>query len=204
MSAQQPISNKGDIVMNPRTQRPIKVGSRIWLKLVKDGIISGEYSDENVMGEYSQEESKQQLQKRIKDLNKKQNMGTHVVKGRGIYKNKLVKRNKQLSTQDISKKTSKIASKMINDNSDEELERQLETMIYNELMQKTPKKIKASTRRVVQPKAKQNYKKKQMPLSEEETSGDELVEEGDGLVEEGDYGPQVEECSGDEEQSDTE
>ena len=194
MSAQQPISNKGDIVMNPRTQRPIKVGSRIWLKLVKDGIISGEYSDDNVMGEYSPEETKQQLQKRIKDLNKKQKMGTHVVKGRGVYKNKLVKRNKQLSTQDISKKTSKIASKMINDNSDEELERQLETMIYNELMQKTPKKIKASTKRVAQPKS---FKKKRMSSSEEEMSEHEIVEEGD-------YGPQVEECSGDEEQSDTE
>ena len=105
MSAKQPISSKGDIVISPKTGRPIKVGSRIWLNLVKDGIISGEYSDDNVMGEYSQEESKQQIQKRIKDLNKKQNMGTHVVKGRGVYANKLVKRNKQLTTQDISKKT---------------------------------------------------------------------------------------------------
>ena len=49
MSAQQPISNKGDIVISPKTGRSIKVGSRIWLKLVKDGIISGEYSDDNVM-----------------------------------------------------------------------------------------------------------------------------------------------------------
>ena len=195
MSAKQPISNKGDIVISPKTGRPIKVGSRIWLQLVKDNIISGEYSDDNVMGEYSQEESKHVIQKRIKDLNKKQNMGTHVVKGRGVYKNKLVKRNKQLSTQDISKKTSKIASKMINDNSDEELERQLETMIYNELMQNKPKKTKAYTQRVAQPKAKL-FKRKRMPSSEEETSEQEIVEEGDEIVEQG--------SGDDEEQSDTE
>lgn len=34
---------KGDIIINPLTQRPVKVGSRTWLQLVKKGIVSGIY-----------------------------------------------------------------------------------------------------------------------------------------------------------------
>ena len=94
-------------------------------------MIAGEYADENVCGEYNEEESKQDIRKRIKELNEKQDIGTQVVKGRGVYKGKLVKRSKQLSVQDISKKTSKIASKIVVDD-DEKLEKELEMMIYNE------------------------------------------------------------------------
>ena len=141
MSAKQPIQCKGEIVYNPKTNRPIKVGSRAWLNLVKQGVIAGDYSDENVLGEYNEEESKQDIRKRIKELNEKQDIGTQVVKGRGVYKGKLVKRSKQLSVQDISKKTSKIASKIVVDD-DEKLEKELEAMIYNELMKGKPKKVK--------------------------------------------------------------
>ena len=142
MSAKQPIQAKGDIVYNPKTNRPIKVGSRAWLNLVKQGVIAGEYADDNVLDEYNEEESKQEIKKRIKELNEKQDLGTQVVRGRGVYKGKLVKRSKALSVQDISKKTSKIASKIVVDDEDEKLEKELEAMIYNELMKGKPKKVK--------------------------------------------------------------
>ena len=135
MSAKQPIQCKGEIVYNPKTNRPIKVGSRAWLNLVKQGVIAGEYADENVLGEYNEEESKQEIKKRIKELNSKQDLGTQVVRGRGVYKGKLVKRNKALSVQDISKKTSKIASKIVVDDEDEKLEKELEMMIYQSINQ---------------------------------------------------------------------
>lgn len=35
---------KGDIIINPNTQRPIRVGGRAWLGLVKKGIIEGHYT----------------------------------------------------------------------------------------------------------------------------------------------------------------
>ena len=38
------IPNKGDIVINPHTQRPVKVGGRTWLGLVKKGIFEGRYT----------------------------------------------------------------------------------------------------------------------------------------------------------------
>lgn len=40
---------KGDIVINPNTQRPVKVGSRTWLNLVKKGIFKGEYQPKRVI-----------------------------------------------------------------------------------------------------------------------------------------------------------
>ena len=155
MSAKQPIQCKDEIVYNPKTNRPIKVGSRSWLNLVKQGVIAGEYADENVLGEYNEEESKQEIKKRIKQLNEKQDIGNQVVRGRGVYKGKLVKRSKALSVQDISKKTSKIASKIVIDDEDEKLEKELEAMIYNELMKGKPKKVKP----LKQPKPKMSRSK---------------------------------------------
>ena len=159
MSAKQPIQAKGDIVYNPKTNRPIKVGSRAWLNLVKQGVIAGEYADDNVLDEYNEEESKQEIKKRIKELNEKQDAGTQVVRGRGVYKGKLVKRSKALSVQDISKKTSKIASKIVVDD-DEKLEKELEAMIYNELMKGKPKKVKQPVSKPLkQPKPKMSRSK---------------------------------------------
>lgn len=157
MSVKPVIESKGDIVMNPRTQRPIKVGSRIWLKLVKDGVLNGDYTDPNVVCEIDPHEAKEEIQQRIKTLNKKQPAGTHLVRGRGVYKNKLVKRNKQLNEQEVSKKTSKIASKLIANTDDEDLEKKLETMIYNELMKNKPHKV-------VKDKPKYSTKIKTVPL----------------------------------------
>ena len=37
------LPEKGDIVINPGTQRPVKVGSRTWLNLVKKGVFPGKY-----------------------------------------------------------------------------------------------------------------------------------------------------------------
>jgi uncharacterized Fe-S cluster-containing radical SAM superfamily enzyme len=180
MSVKPVIESKGDIVMNPKTQRPIKVGSRIWLRLVKDGILNGDYTDPNVVCEIDPLEAKDEIQKRIKTLNKKQPAGTHLVRGRGVYKNKLVKRNKQLNEQEVSKKTSKIASKLIADTDDEDLEKKLETMIYNELMKNKPHKVekhkpKYSTKSKTVPLKKQ-VKKHSKTTSEEES--DQESEDG--------------------------
>ena len=87
-------------------------------------------------------------------MNEKQDLGTQVVRCRGVYKVKLVKRSKALSVQDISKKTSKIASKIVVDD-DEKLEKELEAMIYKELMKGKPKKVKP----LVAPKPKMSRSK---------------------------------------------
>ena len=40
------LPQKGSIIINPKTQRPVRVGSRTWLKLVKQGVLAGNYSDQ--------------------------------------------------------------------------------------------------------------------------------------------------------------
>ena len=46
------LASKGDIIINPKTQRPIRVGSRTWLNLVKQGIVEGRYKDPRELDEY--------------------------------------------------------------------------------------------------------------------------------------------------------
>lgn len=175
MSAKQVIESKGDIVMNPKTQRPIKVGSRIWLKLVKDGILNGDYTDPNVVCELNPHEAKEEIQQRIKTLNKKQPAGTHLVRGRGIYEGKLVKRNKQLNEQEVSKKTSKIASKLVANTDDAELEKKLEKMIYQELMKNKPHKVESRKPKLI--------KSKTVPLKKRVQREEESDEEESEQVE---------------------
>ena len=55
MSSGHQIPHKGDIVVNPKTSRPIKVGGSVWRKPVIEGLISGHYQDPNVLSEYSTE-----------------------------------------------------------------------------------------------------------------------------------------------------
>ena len=42
MSTQQQnnVPVKGQIIINPQASRPVKVGGRTWLKLVKDGLVN--------------------------------------------------------------------------------------------------------------------------------------------------------------------
>ena len=39
------ILHKGDIIINPLTSRPVKVGGTVWRKLVKQGLVHGAYKD---------------------------------------------------------------------------------------------------------------------------------------------------------------
>ena len=45
------IPKKNDYMINPLTKRNIRVGSRIWINLVKDEVIQGQYSDDNILAE---------------------------------------------------------------------------------------------------------------------------------------------------------
>jgi hypothetical protein len=51
---------KGDIVINPQTSRPIRVGGRTWSKLVKAGVFEGRYTSkpqESVINSVNVEQS---------------------------------------------------------------------------------------------------------------------------------------------------
>lgn len=135
--------SKGDIIINPKTQRPVRIGSRTWLKLVKEGIVEGAYKDTNEL--YKIEEGDDEEEK-IKELNKELPPTQQAVRGRGKYAGKIVRRKKQPSIKETAKYTAKVASKKIKnkevyedlhqkveDGEEEDFETQLEKLIMAEI-----------------------------------------------------------------------
>lgn len=127
--------SKGDIVINPKTQRPVKVGSRVWRTLVKEGLFEGSYKDPRTLYEVQPDEK---VDEKIEELNQILPPTQQAVRGRGKYKNKIVKRNKQAGMEDVIKYTTKTAVKAIKNTPDiveeEDMETLLENLILKELM----------------------------------------------------------------------
>ena len=108
-------------VINPLTKRPIKIGSKIWLKLIKQGILEGEYKDPNVLGEIKEDEN---IDETIEEINKTLPSNEQGARGRGKYAGQVVKRSKQPSIISTAKHTAKTAASVIS-NPD----------VYNELQE---------------------------------------------------------------------
>ena len=139
-SKQDSVLQKGDIVINPKTNRPIKVGSRTWLKLVKDGVMDSQYDDPVELCDVGEMVNPAQIQHRINQLDKLPPDGVQTVRGRGRYQNKLVKRIMKPSPQQITKMTAKTGAKVICNNIDklsecDDLEQQIEQMILAEMLE---------------------------------------------------------------------
>ncbi len=131
------IPKKGDIIINPQTQRPVKVGSRTWLKLVRDKVVEGSYKDPNEIYALQEGDDEAEL---INQFNRKLPPSQQAVRGRGKYQNKIVRRHKQPSTQETSRYTvKKTATKIKNREVYEDLqeggnfEEDLEALIMGEL-----------------------------------------------------------------------
>jgi hypothetical protein len=140
------IPKKGDIIVNPKTSRPVKVGSRTWLKLVKDGLVSGHYEDDKKLEPIDEENFNSQLD----EQNKKLPITKQAVRGRGKYKGHLVTRDKQPSIHELTQYTTKKACKVVSENYDnlrdiDDLEAELEQLIMAEMAElndRQPKPIK--------------------------------------------------------------
>lgn len=125
-------------IINPKTQRPVKIGSRTWRKLVSDGIIENQKIDEPCeLYELSEEDN---IEQKINELNKSLPITEQAVRGRGRFRNKVVKRRKQPSTEIVAEHTIKTtAGKLRDRNTYESLhengnfDEDLETMIMREL-----------------------------------------------------------------------
>jgi hypothetical protein len=128
---------KGTIIINPTTQRPVKVGSRTWLKLVREGLVEGKYSDPKEIYTVQEGDDEDEL---INKFNQSLPPNQQAVRGRGKYANKIVKRHKQPSTTATSRYTvKKTAQKIKNREVYEDLheggnfEEDLEALIMSEL-----------------------------------------------------------------------
>lgn len=171
---------KGDIVINPKTQRPVKVGSRTWLKLVKEGIFDGTYQDPNELYEVADDTNVEEMKI---ELNKKLPRGKQAVRGRGKHKGKLVIRNKRMSSKDVSEYTSKIAAQAVRNNigklaemDDEDIEAQLEKLILSEMMKEQQPKRKPRAKKTQQYEVANDWEPEPEPVaesSEEDEQDDE-------------------------------
>jgi hypothetical protein len=159
------IRKKGDIIINPRTQRPVKVGSRVWLNLVKQGIVEGRYTDPKELGdlpEQYEEIPPQEIEEKIEQVNKTLPKHQQAVRGRGRYKGKIVSRNKRLAPEEVSRYTAQVATRAVANNintlaeyEDDDIEGiMLEKMILAEMMggnSKPQAKPKGRTKQKVAP-----------------------------------------------------
>ena len=137
-SQQNNVPKKGDIVINPKTSRPVRVGSRVWLTLVREGLVDGHYSDPKTLYEVKDDS---EYEEKISELNQQLPINQQAVRGRGCkYKNKIVKRHKQPSTRQVSQHTVRTTAKKLKDPQvyddlmeSKDFESQLEQLIMAEL-----------------------------------------------------------------------
>lgn len=170
------IPSKGDIIINPSTQRPVKVGSRTWLNLVKKGLVEGRYSDPKELDELPdkyEELPPQEVDEQIKNVNKTLPRGQQAVRGRGRYKGKIVARNKKLETEEVSRYTAQAATRAVANNIDalagcdgDDIETMLQKMILEEMVG-----TKASAPRG-RPKQREQYEE-QLPEQYDEEEDDD-------------------------------
>jgi len=120
-----------EFVKNPETGRPVKVGGRIWHRLLKKGLIKNtDYKDPNILATIEEDEN---VKVKRFEINQSLPPEIEAVTGRGKYKNKIVKRKLPLvrkkppveiqQTQDES------------DTSDTDSDDDIKDMILNQLNQ---------------------------------------------------------------------
>ena len=130
--------SKGDLVVNPKTQRAVKVGSRTWLNLVKEGLVEGDYTDPKEMYHLQQGDD---VSTKIQELNQELPMNQQAVRGRGKYADKIVRRNRQPTTKSAVKASVRCTAKKLKNpetydklKSCDDFESELERLIMEELL----------------------------------------------------------------------
>ena len=135
----QSIPRKNDIIINPKTNRPIRVGSHVWKQLAKDGLVNNHYEDPKIL--YNLEIPKENIDQKITELNDRLPYTQQAVRGRGKYANKIVSRQKQPNIELIAKSSAKKSAKLIKEKANEleeydeqEIESEIERMLMKEFI----------------------------------------------------------------------
>ena len=187
------VPKKGDLIINPSTSRPIKVGGRSWLKLVKEGLVSGHYTDPKKLAPIGDNPEEQ-----IEELNKNLPRGKQAVRGRGRYKGQIITRNKQPDTEDVSRYTAQMASRIVNDNIDsladcDDIEAELEKLILQEMAGGKTTKKKVGRPRLTTKTTEEKYVLEEAPMYDCNDYNNTNEEEednsffGDGDIDDIDY-----------------
>ena len=89
----QPVPCKNDIIINPKTSRPVRVGSPTWRKLVKEQVVPGHYRNTSVLHELKEGEDVEEVKQKYKKMVPPDKI---VAKGRGLHANKIVAKSAPL------------------------------------------------------------------------------------------------------------
>ena len=107
------VLNKNDLIINPKSQRAIKVGSKVWRSLVNEGLVSGVYRNPKHLGEYEDEDDLKVKKEIIRENLPK---GVDVRKGVGAEnKGKLIKYKKP-STEDAISQSTRVCRELLKNN----------------------------------------------------------------------------------------
>jgi len=145
-----------DYVINPKTKRMIKLGSKTYLKLIREGVIAdSHYVGTQQIPNFETGENHidisdlkgVDLKEVLDEQTLKLENGMVAVPGRGKYKGKLVKRKKNVRTKDLAKIATKASVKVIKDHlpeinnhsnhfqdDDEALEKLIQELVASEMM----------------------------------------------------------------------
>tara|TARA_R110000772_G_scaffold53495_1_gene122397 strand:+ start:6127 stop:6570 length:444 start_codon:yes stop_codon:yes gene_type:complete len=123
-------------VINPKTKRPIVVGGRVWVRLVREGILnSNQVSAEYEIEDTEPDKTEPEMAEPDNDDN------NYLVKGRGKNKGLMVKKAKPLNPEQIHKHISESAIRAIkkykstdNDGDDSDLNKLVQQMIMDEML----------------------------------------------------------------------
>lgn len=183
---------------NPLTNRPIKIGSKVWRELVKEGKLSDKnVVDENELYELKPADDSSEI---IKQLDKELPPNIQAVRGRGKYRGKIVTREKPFDnlkqTVDIVKKATvkavkKLPKKVDSDN-EEDWEYQLQKLIEEELVkprsQVGKKEVIHGVESAQRKEDEEEYEVEEVEEDgDEEEANEEDVEEADVEEESSDY-----------------
>ena len=149
------MSSQKQTIINPKTGRPIMVGGRVWTLLLREGLINNDnYRDENILYEVEQENDNETLPQEPLPLVRSESkieisqLPDHqqAVRGRGKYKGKIVRRNKQLKPEQVHKQVADCAVRAVKkytqsghsshftDENDEDLNNLIQKMIMDEMI----------------------------------------------------------------------
>ena len=103
-------------IINPKTNRLIKIGSKLYNKLVVDGFLTlnKENHKDKVVFELEKDSNIKEIKNKLKEENNDKNITFAL--GKGVYKNKIVKINKKKNKKELLTLISNIIYEIINDN----------------------------------------------------------------------------------------
>jgi hypothetical protein len=139
-------------IINPQTNRPIKIGGVTWRRLVSDGLVSSQRADNELYEADTKEEAKEVVQsfkKRNKDPNRNiviARDGKRIISARRRTTHKEISKNTGIAAARVLKKIHSGELSMPEDSTDAEVEDFVQQQVLNELMGLTTiKPIKKDT-----------------------------------------------------------